>query len=111
MFGISFSVGASPGACGLELASVACAADFTGCGTGSELAGLGSRLEGDTVEAELDVDLAAVPDVLAVDAPDAVAVDDLACAVAGASDWARAVTPGAIKRRPASKTRAARFLE
>jgi hypothetical protein len=86
MFGISFSVGASPGACGLELASVTCAADFTGCGDGSEPAGLGSRLEGDAVEAELDADLAAVPDVWAFDVPAVATVEDFACVAAGASD-------------------------
>jgi hypothetical protein len=101
MLGISFAVGASPGAWGLELASVAFAAARTGRGTGCELAGLGSRLEGDSVEAVLD-------DGWVVLLDDGV-VEDFADGAAGASDWAWAIRPGAMNKSPASKARAAHF--
>jgi hypothetical protein len=109
MLCISFSVGASPGACGLELASLACASARTGRGTGCELAGLGRRLEGELSDAVPDEDLAVELAVFVVETPDVFAAGDEAADGVGAADCAWAMRPGAIMMRPASKARAARF--
>jgi hypothetical protein len=113
MFGISFSVGASPGACGLELASVAWASARTGRGTGCERAGLGSRLDGEVLEAPSEAVCAFGPPAFGVEEPDVFAADDGAGGVfdaVGATDWAEATRPGATNKRPASEARAAIFL-
>jgi hypothetical protein len=117
MFGIWFTVGASPGACGLELASTACPSARTGGGTGREAAGL-RALGLPAAEAVLSVDEVAAGDE----------ADDLSAApvaglvpgeadelggvegdvAAGASDCARAPVIDTARTTPASSARAVR---